>query len=178
MIDPDIRHIIEPELMPGEELLWAEKTCSRSREKFMQQQIKMSKLVSPIALSFSIVCLTYQPVNWFMVMLYGLPSLVMVNAWIVPEKYKSWTVRKITFSGFALTNERLIRLDDTMKFANIYDATKISMVKQTLESWLKITPVKSGIIKSAALPFLKNAYTSQQHLVRVLSKAHGSKISQ
>ena len=179
MINEDLRHIVEPELAEGEELLWAEKTIVSAQQEIVQiheDDTELSILFAkfllwlgiPILIGFIIFFPSIRMIS--IILLFGLPIAVVSIGLASADNVEA--VENMAIGGYALTNLRLFELDTSLKVTRRDDASKLRKVSEEV-GCIIVKPVGSGILKVRNLSFLSNNYVTTNYIRSLIENASG-----
>ena len=176
MINPEVRHIIEPELAEGEELLWAEKTKVMSQQKFTKYYQDDTQMINwvlkfflwiglPVLVVSLILFPAFREVGMYMLFLLPICLLSLRHK----GKHTVKTIENMDVGGYALTNFRLFELDKTLNITRRDDASKLRKVEET--TCLVLRPVGNGMLKIRNLFFLNNNYATANYIRNLIKKS-------
>ena len=170
MINEEVRHIIEPELAEGEELLWAEKTTVSAKEAIVNPYredtdtfvalLKYFLWVGvPVLLVLIILFPSFRVVGIILLIL--VPVCFMSNA--SSSEDHGTRFENIDIGGYALTNLRLFELDKKIQVTSRDDASKLRKVVEE-STCVTLKPIGGGVLKTRTLFFLNNNYATTNYI--------------
>ena len=170
MIDEDIRHIIEPELAEGEELLWAE-TISHSKirdavnvhEEDGQMFLKIGKFLAPLFIISAVLFPSFRIIGLFLALLVGLG---MYNNYRVCMR-KAQGTRELDIGGYAISNVHFFKLARDLSVLEKLDAKLIKKVREGSDC-VVVAPIGKGIFDHRHLRYLSNNYATANYLKSML----------
>jgi hypothetical protein len=177
MIDSDIKHIIEPELKAGEELLWAEKVDPSKRTAWVESKIRSDK-TSMVSLGAGLaVCffLNLFGLNVYLIILSLICFLGFLNnavAVINRENRKISLLNLRNTFGYSLSTDRFFLIGQDLRPTRTFDASSLKRAKPFKRligiKWrttnLILAPVGDGILKFVELYFLEDFQASEDYI--------------
>ena len=169
MINPEVRHIIEPELAEGEELLWAEKTDHQAQEfhkqKFLLTPNKRRIVTTVLVLGLIGLAVSFSIPpginNWgtqLEKLLSNILSTVSIYSSVIAAVLLVLNVlvkgRAYVIGAYGLTNNRLFELDYDLSIVRSHDASRVKHVYGFEGVALK--PIESKGNKAYQLGLMEN----------------------
>ena len=194
MINEDVRHIIEPELLEGEELLWAERVDPFKKDNWIinrKKELKSGTIISILMGCFflwiiiAIISNRHFDSKLWIVLLGSLLLAMFAlfcfySAWIgftnIRNPAKIAQMRP--FDAYGLSNKRLLYIGQN-KILKSLDASNIKKAKNLsrlyfFKGWtplcLTISPVSGNWLKFGEIYFLTDFKKSEEQLNRIINK--------
>lgn len=144
MINEEVRHIVEAELVSGEELLWAEKTDHQAQEfhkqKFLLTPNKRRVVTTVLVLGLMGLAVSFTIIppginNWgtqLEILLSNILSTVSLYSSVIAAVLLVLNFlvkgRAFVIGAYGLTNKRLFELDYDLSVVRIHDASRVKHV--------------------------------------------------
>ena len=176
MIDADIRHIIEPELMEGEELLWADKTSQKELDAAIEfanpadNSSEKDFTYIAIVLGTFLVVLS-NDIGEIVVTVFTVGLSTGFVIWFL--RWQAKTLSNFNIGGYVLTNKRLFELDKKLKIKRRFDARKLQHVYEGAACVI-LRPISKGLFKRYKLIWLKSdVYATINYIDSELKRVRG-----
>ena len=182
MINEDVRPIVEGALRSGEELLWAESVSAELRQKWIDEQIKSSRIWGVFLLLFGAFLIwnnsfsSHESFDFFGIsvgVVCVLASLLCMRAYVTPEAYH----KRRAYKFYAITNLRLLYFDLEQKLSEELEAPglkKVSLYKVLGNNFkwkptcLTLAPISSRLFGFAEIYFLENYEKPRDQIASIL----------